>query len=132
MKVVFESEGNEVATATFSYFLRQANYLEPQTPEARMNILFSHRVKASARLIAGVRAMESMEPNPLYVDPYSHIVAGAHGELLAKRFTSILPQLRHMVSARTKDADERLMESIKKGTKQVVFVGVGLDLRPYR
>ena len=132
VRIVFESEGNEVATATFTYFLRQSSYLKPQTPEARMNILFSHRVKASARLIAGVRAMESMEPNPLYVDPYSHIVAGAHGELLAKRFTSILPQLRDMVSARTKDADDCLMESIKKGTKQIVFVGVGFDLRPYR
>jgi methyltransferase (TIGR00027 family) len=132
VRVVFESEGYEVATAAFSYFLRQSNYLEPQTPEARMNILFTHRVKASARLIAGVRAMESMEPNPLYTDPYSRVVAGTHGELLAKRFTGILPQLRHMVSARTKDADERLLESFKQGTKQVVFVGVGFDLRPYR
>ena len=131
-RVVFESDGNEVATATFSYFLRQSNYLEPQTAEARMNILFSHRVKASARLIAGVRAMESVEPNPLYFDAYSRLAAGTHGELLARRFTAILPQLRHMVSARTKDADDWLLKSIKEGTKQIVFVGVGFYLRTYR
>jgi methyltransferase (TIGR00027 family) len=132
VRIVFESEGNDVATATFTYFLRQSSYLKPQTPEARMNILFSHRVKASARLIAGVRAMGSTEPNPLYFDPYSRVAAGVHGELLAKRFTGILPQLRDMVSARTKDADNCFLKSIAKGTKQIVFVGVGFDLRAFR
>ena len=132
VRVVFETEGNEVATASFGYFLRQSSYLKPQTPEARMHILFSHRVKASARLIAGVRAMESMEPNPLYFDAYSRLAAGTHGELLARRFTAILPQLRHMVSARTKDADDWLLKSIREGTKQIVFVGVGFDLRAFR
>jgi methyltransferase (TIGR00027 family) len=132
VRVIFESEGIEVATATFGYFLRQSACLKPQSPEARMNILFSHRVKASARLIAGVRAMENTELNPLYHDVYSRVAAGGHGELLANRFTAILPQLRQMVSARTKNADDCLLESLNNGTKQLVFVGVGFDLRVFR
>ena len=131
--IAFESGGESVATGTFTYFLKQSKYLKPQTPEGRVNVLFSHRVKASARLIAGVRATENdVQNGPLYSDPYSPIAAGIHGRLLAQRHIKILPELRDMVAARTKNIDDFLLEAIGKGAKQLVFVGVGFDFRVFR
>jgi hypothetical protein len=41
--IAFESGGESVATATFTYFLKQSKYLRPQTADARINVLFGHR-----------------------------------------------------------------------------------------
>jgi hypothetical protein len=72
VRVVSESEGIEVAAATFSYFLKQSACLRPQSPQARMNILFSHRVKASARLnrklLSSIRQLMGNVDSVLWVD----------------------------------------------------------------
>ena len=56
--------------------------------------------------------------------------AGPHGELLARRLHGILPQLQDVVVARTRHIDEIL--SNIPGLMQVVLLGVGLDMRPFR
>lgn len=132
VEIFFESEGVQVATATFTYFLIQSKYLKPQSPKAKLNTLFGHRIKTSARLIAALRAMENMAPVPLYSDLYSEAAAKEHGKLLAERFTVILPQLKHMVAARTKDIDDLLLQLVQEKIKQIVFIGAGFDFRIFR
>jgi methyltransferase (TIGR00027 family) len=56
--------------------------------------------------------------------------AGPHGELLAQRLSDVLPQLQEMVMARTRHIDETL--SGIAGLRQVVILGAGLDMRPFR
>ncbi len=53
------SEGSAVAEGQFTYFLKQNNRLAPTKPGGRVNALYAHRSKASARLIAGLRALET-------------------------------------------------------------------------
>lgn len=132
LDVDFTSNEETVARAELTYFLQHAAYIRPRSSSARVAGLYRHKLKASARLIAGVRALENRSPNPLYSDPYSGVAAGKHGALLAERFTQILPPLRAMVAARTKHIDDCLSEALADGIEQVVTVGVGLDCRPFR
>jgi methyltransferase (TIGR00027 family) len=130
--VLFESDGEQVACGRVWYYLRQSRTLKPQTLQDPLSTPFRHRVKASARLIAGLRATENRAPNPLYTDPYSELAAGAHGRLLAQRFSRVLPALRDMVAARTKHVDDLLADCLDKGVDQIVYVGVGFDFRQFR
>jgi methyltransferase (TIGR00027 family) len=52
--------------------------------------------------------------------------------MLAQRFLEILPQLGPMVAARTRDIDDLVGRQLHNGLRQVVIVGAGLDMRPYR
>ena len=56
--------------------------------------------------------------------------AGPHGELLAKRLQGILPHLQQTVAARTKHIDQTLLSI--PNLQQVVLMGAGLDMRPFR
>jgi methyltransferase (TIGR00027 family) len=67
-----------------------------------------------------------------FIPIYSPVAAGSHGRLLAQRHIDILPELRDMVVARTKNIDDFLLDAIGKGAKQIVFVGVGFDFRAFR
>ncbi len=130
VEIQLEGDDEQVAVGTMTYFFRQSKKLRPQSSESKLNALFSHSVKASARLISALRGMESTRKNPLYYDPYSSVVASAHGKLLAERFTKNLPQLQPMIAARTKDIDD-LIEQWET-LSQVVFLGIGFDFRPFR
>ena len=130
--VELESDGTRVATATLTYFARRSSFLKPQTPADRPSRLFVHMIKASARLVAGLRAHNSSSPTPLFHDPYSASVAGTHGRLLADQFSRVLPELPMLVAARTRDADDCLTAALACGARQVVFIGVGFDCRPLR
>ena len=126
------ADGERVATGTCRYFLKRASRLEPTELAARPNPIFVHRSKASARLIAGVRAAEHRQPAPRLDDPWAEVLAGPHGAFLARRFEATLPPLRDMVVARTVDADRLVRERIAAGVGQLVLVGVGYDMRPFR
>lgn len=130
LEICLESEGEHVATATMSYYLRQSKALKPQSPTDRPSPLYQHRIKASARLIAGLRASEEMRMGHPYDDCYARLAAGAHGRLLAERFTAILPELREMVVARTCHIDSLISRS--GGLSQLILVGAGLDFRSLR
>jgi hypothetical protein len=132
VQIHFECEGEEIATANLKYFLRQSRYLKPQSPKGRINALFGHKVKASARLIAGLRATENNEPSPQYLDKLSELAAGTHGKVLTDRFMKVLPQLRDMVISRTVSIDQLILSVIEEHFKQIVFIGVGFDFRCFR
>lgn len=128
--ITLTGDGELFASSSITYFIRQAESLKPQSPNAAPNAMFSHKRKASARLIAGLRAMEASNSEPLFEDSYSRIAAGEHGHLLAERFLAESPQLRDMVANRTRDIDNLVLDH--PNLHQVVSIGAGLDLRPFR
>lgn len=130
LDVEFFSNGELVAVAEMKYFAQPTNQLTPVPGSATRSPLFSHKLKASARMIAGLRARGSSNPRLTVKCPHAATGAGPHGELLATRLESALPQLTDMVLARTQHIDETLTGIVD--LKQVVMLGAGLDMRPLR
>lgn len=130
LDVEFHSNGELVAVAEMKYFAQPTIQLTPAPGSKNRSTLFGHKLKASARMIAGVRSRMSLNPR-LYVEcPYASHSAGPHGQLLANRLEASLPQLPDMVLARTQHCDETL--NSMPNVKQVVMLGAGLDMRPLR
>jgi methyltransferase (TIGR00027 family) len=134
----FESNGEKIAEAKMKYFVQPTEQLLQNNTTST---LFQQKLKASARMIAGVRASEHMvfpsttgdpaDARKIRIDyPMAELAAGPHGMLLADKLTTALPQLTNMVLARTQHADQTI-RSIKD-LRQIVLVGAGLDLRPFR
>ncbi len=128
LPVVFTSNDELVAEAEMKYFAQPSIQLIPTREQPKISPLFKHKLKASARMIAGLRAASDCE---LRMDKgHDREAAGPHGEILANRLNGILPQLKSMVMARTHHIDQTLAEIPL--LQQVVILGVGLDMRPFR
>jgi len=132
LEITFESNGMVVASGTCVYMMKQAARLKPSSLGVKPNPLYIHSAKASARLIAGMRARETDSEAPIVLDPYAANVADAHGKLLADRFASLVPSMQRTVAARTRNLDELTSKMVSEGVRQFVFIGVGLDCRMYR
>lgn len=130
LEVEFFSNGELVAVAEMKYFAQPTSQLTPAPGSKNRSPLFSHKLKASARMIAGLRSRTSANPRLTVDCPHAAMSAGPHGELLATRLESALPQLTDMVLARTQHIDETLHKMT--GLQQVVMLGAGLDMRPLR
>jgi methyltransferase (TIGR00027 family) len=76
-----------------------------------------------------VRACES---GWLFCDPYAAQMAGQHGMALATRFCQRTPQLGGMVAARTRHLDEAILNFVQSGGRDIVILGAGWDMRPFR
>jgi len=129
LPVVFTSNGELIAEAEMKYFAQPSIQLKPTKENPRISPLFKQKLKASARMIAGLRA-DSDRPITRVDAAHERTAAGPHGELLAHRLNAVLPQLKHMVSARTESIDQTL--AAIPGLQQVIILGVGLDMRPFR
>ena len=129
LTVEFESNGQSVAVADMKYFCQSTRSLLGPANGKRMSGLATQKLKSSARMIAGVRA--TGESKYLRVDcPHAASAAGPQGKILADKLRQALPQLPDMVLARTKHIDETILAESK--VEQIVMVGAGLDMRPYR
>lgn len=125
-----------VGEVIFTYFAQDVislrrNAFDPQ----KIHFLYLHKTRATAKLIAGLRALEWHKPpaERLCEDPCAALLAGKHGVTLAQRFQLIIPELQGMVAARTKHLDETVINFLKKHTKaNVVNVGAGYDARFWR
>jgi len=127
---VFMQNGDDlVAKADFTYWAKHSHALrETARDESKTHILYAHKVKTSAQLIAGLRALND-KPS----DPFAEQVASKQGVILAKKFCITAPQLRKMVAARTEHCDRSLTLFAKKHPSfSIVNIGVGLDTRLYR
>ena len=119
-----------VAEATLTYFARQSDRLRTDASiNGKVNSLYELKLTSSAELIAGVRASQS---GRLFRDDFAAAMAGQHGLALAKRFCERSPQLGGMVAARTWHLDGAIEQFIARGGRDVVIVGVGWDMRPFR
>lgn len=130
LQVRFYSNEELVAEAEMKYFAQPTIQLSPTAPNASRSTLFNHKLKASARMIAGLRAQKSSHPRLLAHCPHAGLVAGPHGELLANHLGEILPQLKEMVLARSQHIDEVIHQV--PDLRQVVLAGAGLDMRSIR
>jgi len=120
----------QVAAATFTYYVRQTDVLRTDGIDCRkVNTLYELKLTSSAEMIAGVRARES---GTLYEDPYAAQMAGQHGVALATRFCERLPELGGMVAARTYHLDQEILRFLEAGGRNLVLLGVGWDMRPFR
>lgn len=129
LKIEFESNGQKVAEAELKYFCQSTKSLLESTKSQRMSSLANQKLKSSARMIAGVRA--TGESKYLRVDcPHAATAAGPQGKILAEKLRRELPQLPDMVLARTRHIDETILTETP--VQQIVLVGAGLDMRPYR
>lgn len=128
--MTFWNGDTQVATATLTYFVRQTDALRIEGVDAgKVNALYELRLTSSAEMIAGVRARES---GMLYEDPYAAQMAGQHGVALATRFCERLPELGGMVAARTYHLDQEILRFLEAGGRNLVLLGVGWDMRPFR
>ncbi len=128
--MTFWNGTTQVASATFTYYARQTDALRTEGIEgAKVNTLYELKLTSSAEMISGVRARES---GTLYEDPYAMQMAGQHGVALATRFCERLPELGGMVAARTHHLDQEILRFLEGGGRNVVLLGVGWDMRPFR
>lgn len=141
LEVEFWSEdGDRVAVADMKYFAQATKQLLKQQSDGERSALAKLNLKTSARIIAGLRASQSIGSKSLRTGsngqrlridgPHDRIAAGTHGVLQAGRLQNVLPQLATMVAARTSHCDDLVCESI--GIEQLVMLGAGLDMRPFR
>lgn len=124
-----------VAEANFTYWVQDTQALRKNAnDETKIHLLYDHRHKTSARLIAGLRAMEQGKPahERLFEDANAPVIAGTHGHILAERFCLIAPQLQPMIAARTRHLDECLARFHGGEPYQVINIGAGYDTRIYR
>lgn len=129
LTVEFESDGQKVAEAEMRYFCQSTRSLLNSSKNQRLSSLANQKLKSSARMIAGVRA--TGESQYIRIDcPHAATAAGPQGKILADKLRQALPQLPDMVLARTKHIDETILSESK--VEQIVLVGAGLDMRPYR
>lgn len=127
LQVQFHSNGELTAEAEMKYFAQPTIQLSPTAAKPAKSTLFSHRLKSSARMIAGLRAQSSSHPKLRTQCPHASLVAGPHGELLANHLQDTLPQLKDMVLTRTQHIDELIRQV--PDLKQVILAGAGLDMR---
>ncbi|KAK9908943.1 hypothetical protein WJX75_005035 [Coccomyxa subellipsoidea] len=105
-------------------------------------------VSFSSRLVAGMRAFEGKEREPLFEDPLAELLAGRRGmqaaENTMKHFEDAAEEgeeaskpdrtyLVGRVALRTLFYDDHLLAAVKGGAiRQVVLLGAGMDSRAWR
>lgn len=92
-------------------------------------MVFVDGLANTALITAAARAVESLQENPLVIDPYAGALAGEEGMKLLESYGEAFVLVE---TIRTKFFDDAIMDQVKSGKKQFVILGAGLDSRPYR
>ncbi|MDB4694957.1 SAM-dependent methyltransferase [bacterium] len=124
-----DPQGKAVAEAEMRYFLHARRLTKDKVGGNERKIDPSQQFKASARMIAGLRAKNDRKQTGS-AQQYDELAAGPHGTVLAESLSDPLPQLHQIVSPKTAHVDNLLVQS--RMFRQVVLLGAGLDLRPFR
>jgi methyltransferase (TIGR00027 family) len=125
-----------VAESDFTYWAQDLNGLKRNAFDVeKIDILYEHKTRTTAKLIVGLRALEQEKPidERRFDDPYAFMLAGKHGITLARRFSVATPQLQNMIAARTKHLDETVLSFAQgKGVFNIVNIGAEYDSRFWR
>jgi methyltransferase (TIGR00027 family) len=135
VRVDMTNRGQLVAEANITYWVQDTHALRKNAFDAdRVHVLYDHRQKTSAQLVAGLRGLEQERGSSerLFDDPKAEIFSGKHGTILARRFCLVAPQIQPMVAARTKHLDDLVSSVNAGGPCQIVNIGAGLDTRIFR
>jgi methyltransferase (TIGR00027 family) len=90
------------------------------------------KVGKTAFIIAQWRVFETESVSPLFSDHIAHIFLDKETQRMTGALTQVSPSTRHLIGFRTRYIDERLMQAIDAGVRQIVLLGAGLDTRPLR
>lgn len=96
---------------------------------------YLNNISETAYLVAGCRAIESFQPNPLFKDHQSALFLKGKAKKIFTHFTKDkrFPLFYASIVVRTKIIDRLILKLIKKNKiQQVINLGSGLDTRPYR
>jgi methyltransferase (TIGR00027 family) len=136
VKVEMFNGSKLVAECDFTYWAQDIYNLRKNAFDSnKVALLYEHKTKTTAKLIAGLRALEQENPpeKRKFYDPYAVLLAGKHGLTLAKRFKKTIPQIQNMISARTKHLDRSVLEYVAGKEKvNIVNIGSGYDSRFWR
>lgn len=121
----------DIAKGTFHYYCRKKSKLKPKIKNRKLDIMYEHMIKTSAKLVSQLKYLESENENPLFTDKISQKVAGKQGEVIANRFVNEIPELQPLVAAKTYHLDT-IINNYSNKVSQVVFIGIGLDFRILR
>lgn len=136
LQVDLYNGSTRVAETQFTYWAQDLEGMRRNaTDQEKINLVYLHKLKTTAKLIAGLRALETEKPatERLCYDAYAKPLAGKHGVTIALRFNNIIPELQCMVASRTKHLDMTAQAFLKKHPKgNIVNIGAGYDTRFWR
>jgi methyltransferase (TIGR00027 family) len=89
-------------------------------------------VTGTAFIVAEYRAQENEEAHPLYRDPIVPLFLDKRTRAAADRIAGNFPPSGRGVRLRTRYYDDRLDDELRRGCRQVVILGAGLDTRGVR
>jgi methyltransferase (TIGR00027 family) len=94
--------------------------------------LIYEKVGRTAFVIAEWRAQESESADPLFSDHIANIFLNDETRAAAAALAKDSPSTKFLVRYRTRYFDNAILERIKKGVKQFLILGSGLDTRSLR
>jgi len=90
-----------------------------------------NEIGATAFVIASIRALESEKPNPLFDAPYAEWFSNDHARAAAQQMDAAFPPSTTMVRFRTRYFNRLIERAVAAGTRQVVLLGGGFDMRAH-
>ncbi|MEE7494882.1 class I SAM-dependent methyltransferase [Methylobacterium oryzae] len=133
---MYSDENKLAAVSDFQYWARNSYSLRETGSNLKTtHHMLTHKLRTSARLIAGLRswAVDPNDPGGRKIDQFASNAAGAQGIAMAKKFSAETPQLADLVRARTFSCDAALRAFSQLHDEfAVVNIGSGYDARPWR
>ena len=90
-----------------------------------------NEIGATAFVIASIRALESEKPHPLFDAPYAEWFSNDRARAAAQQLDAAFPPSTTMVRFRTRYFNRLIERAIAVGTRQVVLLGGGFDMRAH-
>ena len=83
-------------------------------------------------MVAAYRGRASSAPDAICDDPWALRLAGPEGEELSRRWDEHSPSMELWMGLRTRYIDDCVQRALRRGVRQVVILGAGLDTRAAR
>ena len=90
-----------------------------------------NEIGATAFVIASIRALESEKPHPLFEAPYAEWFSNDRARAAAQQLDAAFPPSTTMVRFRTRYFNRLIERAVAAGTRQVVLLGGGFDMRAH-
>ena len=88
-------------------------------------------VAATSSMNPCVRAKEADRAHPLFADPYAGWFVHEAGQRMADAICAAFPPVEATIRYRTRYFNRWLEREVARGTRQVVTLGAGMDMRPH-
>lgn len=89
-------------------------------------------IERTALWVAGMRALETERKDPLFRDPFAHLLAGEEFMEGLRRELASGARMPPAIEVRTRWIDDEIGLGIGRGVRQVVIIAAGMDARAYR